>query len=132
MKFSYTILYVSHVMHSVVFYEKAFSLKRKFVLEEGPFAGQYAEMDTGETTLAFAAAELAQENLPVGIRKNNLSDPPAGVEIAFTTDNVEQAYVQAVAMGAVEVAPPHQKPWGQTVSYVRDVDGILVEICSPM
>jgi hypothetical protein len=28
--------------------------------------------------------------------------------------------------------PPTVKPWGQTVSYVRDLDGFLVEICSPM
>jgi hypothetical protein len=29
------------------------------------------------------------------------------------------------------VSPPEKKPWGQTVSYVRDDDGVLVEICTP-
>jgi hypothetical protein len=27
---------------------------------------------------------------------------------------------------------PKQKPWGQTVGYVHDLNGFLVEICSPM
>jgi hypothetical protein len=30
------------------------------------------------------------------------------------------------------VQPTKQKPWGQTVGYVRDPDGFLVEICSPI
>lgn len=28
-------------------------------------------------------------------------------------------------------APPERQPWGQTVSYVRDPDGFLVELCTP-
>ena len=35
---------------------------------------------------------------------------------------------EAVAAGAVAVAPPAHKPWGQTVSYVRDLSGVLVEL----
>ncbi len=35
-----------------------------------------------------------------------------------------------VAAGAVAVAPPAHKPWGQTVSYVRDLNGVLVEIAT--
>jgi predicted enzyme related to lactoylglutathione lyase len=31
---------------------------------------------------------------------------------------------------AKSVSPPTQKPWGQTVSYVRDNNGFLIEICS--
>jgi lactoylglutathione lyase len=27
-------------------------------------------------------------------------------------------------------ADPKKKPWGQTVAYVRDLDGFLVEICT--
>lgn len=27
---------------------------------------------------------------------------------------------------------PTKKPWGQVVSYVRDCNGLLVEICSSM
>jgi len=30
------------------------------------------------------------------------------------------------------VSEPETKPWGQTVAYVRDRNGFLVELCSPM
>jgi uncharacterized glyoxalase superfamily protein PhnB len=34
--------------------------------------------------------------------------------------------------GAEPVTPPQTKPWGQDVAYVRDPDGNLVEIASPV
>jgi hypothetical protein len=37
-----------------------------------------------------------------------------------------------VAAGALPAAEPVRKPWGQTVAYVRDLDGFLVELCTPM
>jgi lactoylglutathione lyase len=127
MKLGYTILYVKDVLHSVAFYEDAFGLDRRFVHE----AGMYAEMDTGATTLSFAANGLAKSNLPFAFRENDPAKPPAGFEIAFTTDDVAGAYQRAIAAGAVAVSPPAAKPWGQIVAFVRDRDGILVEICSP-
>jgi uncharacterized glyoxalase superfamily protein PhnB len=48
------------------------------------------------------------------------------------TDDVEAAYEKAIAAGAISVAPPESKPWGQTVSYVREINGFLVGINSPM
>jgi lactoylglutathione lyase len=127
MKLGYVILYVKDVSGSIVFYEEAFGLKRRFVHE----AGLYAEMDTGATTLSFAAYGLAKSNLPCEFRKNGLSKPPAGFEVAFTTDDVQAAYDKALAAGATAAAPPMTKPWGQVVAFVRDKDGIIVELCSP-
>jgi catechol 2,3-dioxygenase-like lactoylglutathione lyase family enzyme len=127
MKLGYVILYVKDVLRSISFYEEAFGLKRRFVHE----AGLYAEMDTGSTTLSFAAYGLAKSNLPCGFREHNLSGPPAGFEVAFTTDNVQVAYDRALAAGAISAAPPVAKPWGQIVVFVRDRDGIIVELCSP-
>jgi lactoylglutathione lyase len=48
------------------------------------------------------------------------------------TDSIEMAHQQAIAAGAVEIAAPKTKPWGQVVSYVRCPDGTLVELCTPM
>jgi lactoylglutathione lyase len=127
MKFGYTILYVKDVPRSVAFYEEAFGLTRRFVHE----AGMYAEMDTGATTLSFAANGLAKSNLPCGFEENCLSKPPAGFEIAFVTEDVAAAYQRALAAGATAVSAPSAKPWGQIVAFVRDRDGITVEICSP-
>lgn len=128
MKFAYTIIYVKDVTEAVAFYGKAFGLQQKFIHE----SGQYAEMDTGATTLAFAQNDLANSNFPGGFRVNKLSQPPAGIEIAFTTADVAAAYKQAIEAGAIELAQPQTKPWGQQVAYVRDLNGVLVEIASPM
>jgi len=127
MKLGYTILYVHDVPRSVAFYEDAFGLRRKFVHE----AGMYAEMDTGTTTLSFAANGLAKSNLPCGFRENRPSEQPGGFEIALVTDDVTAAYERALAAGATAVSAPAVKPWGQVCSFVRDKDGIVVEICTP-
>lgn len=127
MKFGYTILYVKSVPASVAFYEDAFGLQRKFVHEEG----LYAEMDTGATTLAFAAYGLAKTNLPSGFQKNDPENEPGGFEIALVTEDVAGAYHRAVEAGAIPVAAPASKPWGQICAFVRDKDGIIVELCSP-
>ena len=128
MRFAYTIAYVRNVQRSVTFYEQAFGLKRRFVDE----SGQYAEMETGQTTLAFASNELGQSNLPGGFRENDPAEPPAGVEIAFVAEDVGAAFRSALEAGATKAAEPKTKPWGQTVAYVRDPDGVLVEIGSEM
>ena len=126
MKFGYTILYVNDVEATVSFYESAFGLKRQFVHESG-----YGEMITGETKLAFASVELARSN-GVSFQEVLSGSPPPAFEIALTTDDVPTAFKHAVEAGAAPVAEPKQKPWGQLVCYVRDNNGFLVELCSPM
>lgn len=128
MKFGYTIIYVADVSATVEFYERAFGLSRRFVHE----SGQYAEMETGGTTLAFTANALAAQNVTDRFMENKPNENPAGIEIAFTTDDVETAFAKAVECGAAVVQKPKTKPWGQTVGYVRDVNGVIVEIGSPI
>lgn len=128
MKFSYTILYVKDVAQSVTFYEQAFGLRQRFIHE----SGQYAEMETDATTLAFAGNDLAKSNLAQGFQENSLSNLPTGIEIGFVTDDVAAVFKGAIEFGADIVVEPKVKPWGQTVAYVRDLDGILVSINSPV
>ena len=127
MKFGYTIIYVKDVTASIDFFERAFGLTRRFIHESG-----YGELDTGNTTLAFASHDLGALNLPGGYVKADQSDRPLGMEIALVTEDVEQAYAQALSAGATSIKKPLDKPWGQTVAYVRSPDGTLVEICSPV
>ncbi len=127
MKLGYTILYVEDVLKTVEFYERAFRLKRKMVHE----SNMYGEMETGETTLAFCVDGLAETH-GFNYRKNTPGDTPAGVEIALVTDDVEAAFKTACDAGAYPQKEPETKPWGQTVSYVRDINGCLIEICSPI
>ena len=128
MRFGYTILYVEDVSRAIDFYERAFGLTRRFLDEDAT----YGEMETGDTTLSFASHALVRESIPGGYRRNDPAEPPAGVEIGFVTDDVAAAWDTALAAGAVVVSPPVTKPWGQTVAYVRDLEGMLVEICTPV
>jgi lactoylglutathione lyase len=127
-KFAYTILYVQDVTKSVEFYENAFGFTRKFVTPEN----DYGELLLDETTLSFASTTLANSNLPEGFIESSLKSKPFGIEIGFTTDNVESTMKSAVEAGALIVGNPTTKPWGQIVAYVRDIDGFLIEICTPM
>jgi lactoylglutathione lyase len=45
---------------------------------------------------------------------------------------VPAAVARAVAAGAALKQEPQDMPWGQTVAYVVDLDGFLVEICTPL
>lgn len=128
MKLGYTIVYVPDVAASLSFYEAAFGLPRRFLHE----SGTYGELDTGETTLAFAAHALGDMNFPGGHVAAHESAKPLGFEVAFVTADVAAAHATALAAGASELAAPKQKPWGQVVSYVRCPDGVLVELCTPI
>jgi lactoylglutathione lyase len=127
MRLGYVILYVVDVPATLEFYERAFGLKRRFLHE----SNTYGEMETGSTALAFAAETLIELN-GIAARLNRPGDDPAGAEVGLVTDDVATAYRKAVSAGAVAYKEPAVKPWGQTVGYVRDNNGFLVEICSPM
>lgn len=121
------IFYVEDVEKTMAFFEKAFGLQRQFI---DP-AGSYGQLETGATALGFASFELASQNLSRKFQRITTSELP-GCEIAFTSKNVNKALTQAVNSGAELIAPAEEKPWGQTVAYVRDFNGILIEIASDM
>jgi lactoylglutathione lyase len=123
MKFGYTIVYVDQVEATIAFYEKAFGLTRDMVAGD-----EFGQLKTGDTKLGFAARKMA----PMEIQALGPAMSPPAAEIAFTTDDVQKAFDHAVAAGAKPVLSPEKKPWGQIVAYVRDNNGFLVEICTPM
>jgi catechol 2,3-dioxygenase-like lactoylglutathione lyase family enzyme len=127
-KFAYTILYVKNVTKSLTFYEKAFGLTKKFVTPDN----SYGEVETGETTLSFAVTTLAKSNLKEEFEVSKPRNKPFGIEVAFTTDNVQATVQSSIKAGAILVTEPTAKPWGQIVAYVRDPDGFLIEICTPV
>ena len=128
MKFAYTILYVEDVTETIGFYENAFGFIRKFISPEN----DYGELISGETTIAFASIELGKSNFKNGFEKITNSNNPFGVELAFTTENIETDFQNAINFGATEFEPLTEKPWGQKVGYVRDNNGFLIEICTPI
>jgi lactoylglutathione lyase len=127
-KFSHMIFYVQNIKLALSFYKEAFDIETKFIHE----SEEYAELSTGETTLAFASEALGNSNLPNEFIPNNNSQLPASNEITLTAKDVKKAYNLALSKGAIDVIPPKEKPWGQLVAYIRDPNGLLIEIASSM
>jgi len=108
------------------FYATAFGLEKGFLHED-----QYGEMLTGETKLGFVNHKTVSTH-GFDYVKPHAKQPPPAFELGLVTAEVEAAYAKAVAAGAIAVSSPKSKPWGQVVAYVRDCNGFLVEICSPI
>ena len=123
-RLGYVILYVDTLDRAIGFYTEVlgFALRARH--------GEYAEIETGATTLG-----LAERNFVAGHFTGELPPPGQGAsEIGVVVDRtrVDDLYAAAVNGGATVVLEPQDQPWGQRVSYVRDPDGHLVEICSPV
>ena len=73
MQFGYTILYVPDVPATLKFYEAAFGLTTRFVHE----CGDYGELETGSTALAFVSHRLPAPQRPaLKLRCAPLTCPP--------------------------------------------------------
>ena len=125
MQLGYTILYVQDVRKTVAFYTAAFGLQPKFVHE----SGSYGELDTGSTSLAFCSHAMLQQ---MGKRPTAADAKAPCFEIALVTEDVTVAMAQALAAGAEKIQDPKQMPWGQTIAYVADPNGFLIELCTPV
>jgi len=124
MQLRYIILYVPDVGAAMDFYARAFGLELRF-LHDG---GDYGEMATGETRLAFSSIALMQS---LGKQVASAAPERPSFELAFATDDVPAALERALSAGAALVQGATDMPWGQTISYVRAPEGTLVEICTP-
>ncbi|MCK9689048.1 VOC family protein [Scleromatobacter humisilvae] len=125
MQFGYTILYVEDVPATLAFYGEAFGLATRYTHE----SGSYGELETGATALAFVSHALLTQ-IGKTPQSPHLDKPTS--EIALVTDDVAAAVRRAVDAGARPVQPPTDMPWGQTIAYVGDCNGFLVEICTPV
>lgn len=128
MKLGYTILYVDDVAGTLAAWERAFGLERRFLHE----SGGYAELETGATTLSFAGREFGRSHFTDERTRAMFDEAPARFEIGLVTDDVGAAWAKALEGGMEPVVEPSVKPWGQTVAWVRDSEGILVELATPM
>jgi uncharacterized glyoxalase superfamily protein PhnB len=125
LSFKYTILYVSNVRETLKFYESAFGFKTKMLHE----SEEYGELDTGATTLSFSSFELMKE---LGKQPSDSRTIGPNFEIALETPDVPMALKQAIEAGATLEQDTEDMPWGQTIAYVKDINGFLVELCTPV
>ena len=128
MKLSSVILYVEDVVRSVDFYKSAFGLKHKFTHE----SGDYAEMDTGSTSLAFCKHQLAEQITKGTFHKASLKDKALGSQISLEPEDVKTAYQIAIENGAYSISQPEVKEWNFEVAIVRDCDGHIIELAKKL
>lgn len=122
-RYGYTILYIDDPKQTLMFYHELLGLPIKAQ------HGSYVEFDTGTTTLAFNTKEDVRTLISYDIPDKT---GPQSLEIGFVTDDVKGVYERIIVAGFPSILAPTVKPWGQTVAYVLDPDGHLVELCSPM
>jgi lactoylglutathione lyase len=123
----WTIVYVDDPVAASAFYAGTFGLTPEFAAPDG----SYAQLDTGQTKLAFASYALAADNFPGGVTRPHPDRPP-NVEITLVTEDVDGATRVALEAGCASLAEAVDKPHGQRVAFLRDPFGTLLEIGTPM
>src|SRR5262245_304659 len=130
LRLAFTGFFVQDVPATVNFYRQGFGLDLRYL---HPSQG-YAELATGDTLLGFTGDDfLRTANLLGGIDVtcSRPGKPPIGAQIALVTQDLDHDWRWAIAAGAAVVRPPEAKPWGQIVGYLRDMNGVIVELCTP-
>ncbi len=122
----YVILYVESLDRAISFYCEALGFQLKF--RQGP----YGELVTGATTLALSERAFVREHIFGGVELPLAGQGCSEIGVLVPEAEVDGLYRRAVQAGAQAVVEPVAQPWGQRISYVRDLDGHLVEICSPV
>ena len=126
-KLQWVIVYVPDVEAAIAFFERAFGLTAPSSREEG----DYGELDTGQTKLAFASEALGDSHFEQGFRRPS-ADQPGNVEIALVFDDAGGGLrPRGRERRVARSRSPSSKPWGQMVAYVRDPFGTLIELASP-
>jgi lactoylglutathione lyase len=59
---------------------------------------------------------------------NRPAADPVAAQVAFVSDDIAADWHRALAAGANVAKAPEAKPWGQTAGYLRDCNGVLVEL----
>ena len=64
-----------------------------------------------------------------------MAGPKSGIYdyfLIYIHPGYKKSFEKAIAAGAVPIKEPEEKPWGQVVSYVRSIDGTIIEIATPI
>jgi lactoylglutathione lyase len=120
----YVVLIVEDLDRSLNFYTKVLGLRL------GHRAGEYAQLDTGTTRLAFYTRNAMSKTLGLPLQAPPHDAP--GFEIGFKVSDVDAAFEELVSKGASPAMEPTTRPWGQRTAYVRDPDGHLVELAQDL
>jgi lactoylglutathione lyase len=129
-RLGYTIIYVEDIRAAAQFYRDAFGFAVTLVDERTG----WAMVDAGGHALGFSSYSLMGRFFPSGFRPIVPDALPPGFELDVVVDDVDElelVLARAVAAGAVPVEPPRVADDGATVAFVRDPNGVIVEIQTP-
>jgi lactoylglutathione lyase len=120
----YVVLIVEDLDRALRFYTEVLGLRL------GHRSGEYAQFDTGSTRLALYTRRAMTNILGISLHAPTTYAP--GFEIGFKVANVDAAFSDLVARGALPAVPPTDRAWGQRTAYVRDPDGHLIEFAQDL
>ena len=136
-EFCQTIFYVQDVSATLDFYKRVFGFDTFFQDKDN----RYGVLKTGHTMhdgkevgmIGFSSADVVRDSMiKQDMHLAKKGQKPLGAEICLMTPDIETAYAEVIAKGAEAVSPPEPKPWGARVAYVRDLNGLLIELTTPM
>lgn len=120
----YVILIVEDLDRALRFYTGVLGLRL------GHRSGEYAQLDTGATRLALYTRRAMEKTLGMSLAAPAANAP--GFEVGFKVADVDVAFSDLIAGGALPLVPPTNRLWGQRTAYVRDPDGHLVELAQDL
>lgn len=127
LRFGSTVLFVDDVRAVLDFYKAALGFETRFYDEEFDFG----ELETGSVGLAIASHRSGALMMPGHYERTPVGNPQS-VELAFYTADVAASYEKAISAGALSLAAPKKMAWGQTVAYVRSIEGTIIGLCTPL
>jgi lactoylglutathione lyase len=119
-------LYVSDVSRSTRFYQEAVGA----TCDHADDDGSYAELTLGSLVMGVVQVEHARRHFPGEFRRHDASDMPAAFELYVEVDDLGAAVARALEAGATQLSEPTERPWGQTNAFLRDPDGVVIELAT--
>jgi len=90
------------------------------------FLGMRQAMDLGFiVTFVSTSNETAQVNI---MREGDGAEPATGMALSIEVENVNEMYARAIERGLQIVYPLTDEPWGVRRFFVRDPNGIVVNV----
>jgi lactoylglutathione lyase len=123
MKLNQLKLLVNDVEKSFEFYRQALKLEVIHAPED-----QQAQLRAGEAILTLLAAHKFEADL--GVKGQTAC--PGGFVLQFQVPDVQASYAAALSAGAQHFKSPRRTPWRTLSAFLRDPDGVLVEIYRPL
>jgi len=122
MKRAFTNILSDDVERTARFYEVLLDLKRA-----GDFGWFILLSDADMPGFELGVLDKDHDTIPNGVHLG-----PAGAILTFVVEDVEHALAKAQALNADIVEQPTDLPYGQRRMVLRDPDGTIVDVSSPI